>query len=105
MIQVLKQCRREIDDFPERVKGQLADAVARLDEGHTLAMPLSRPMPAIGSGAHELRFRDRSGVYRVVYLLLQAGQVWLLHAFQKKAEETPPRHIETARQRLKELLK
>ena len=39
--------------------------------GLILAMPLSRPMPAIGRGVHELRLRDRSGQYRVIYALIQ----------------------------------
>ena len=34
-----------------------------------LSMPLSRPMPSIGPGTHELRLRERSGAYRVVYVL------------------------------------
>jgi hypothetical protein len=56
-------CRREVLAFPEEVRGDLADAVARLDEDRTLTMPLSRPMPGIGSGVHELRLKDRSGAY------------------------------------------
>jgi phage-related protein len=81
----------------------LADAIARLEEGHMLSMPLSRPMPSIGPGAHELRLRERSGVYRVVYVLLSKGRVVLLHAFKKTTEATSPRDIEIARTRLKEV--
>jgi phage-related protein len=68
-----------------------------------LSMPLSRPMPSIGPGAHELRLRERSGVYRVVYVLLSKGSVVLLHAFKKTTEATSHRSIETARARLKEV--
>ena len=104
MIDVLKQCRRELLQFPEEVRGDLADALARLEEGHTLSMPLSRPMPSIGKGVHELRFRDRAGVYRVIYFLAGAGMIWLIHAFAKKTQKTPPKEIETARRRLREIL-
>jgi phage-related protein len=103
MIEVLNACRKEIDDFPNAVKGDLADALARLEAGHTLAMPLSRPMPNIGRGVHELRFRDRTGIYRVIYWLSKSGGIWLVHAFRKKTQQTPPRNLELARQRLKEL--
>ena len=105
MLTVLKQCRKELDDFPEGVKGELADAVARLEIGHILSMPLSRPMPSIGKGVHELRFRDRSGIYRVVYYLAGAGAIHLLHAFMKKKGQTPRKNIEIAQKRLREVMK
>ncbi len=100
MIRILKQCRKEISEFPEEVRGDLADALARLDEGHSLGMPLSRPMPSIGKGVHELRFRDRAGIYRVIYFLAGAGSIWLLHAFIKKTQQTPHQNIGLAQRRL-----
>ncbi len=104
MLNILKQFQREISNFPEDVRGELADAIARLEEGHMLSMPLSRPMPSIGKGVHELRFRDRSGVYRVIYFLAGQGMIWLLHGFMKKTQQTPEHNIEIARKRLKEVL-
>ncbi len=56
MIGILKQCQRELERFPLVVREDLADALARLDEGLAISMPLSRPMPSIGKGVHELRF-------------------------------------------------
>jgi hypothetical protein len=55
--------------LPHAVRADLADALARLDEGHMLSMPLSRPMPSIGPGVHELRIKDRSRAYRTIYAL------------------------------------
>lgn len=103
MLQVLPQCQKEIKEFPEEVRGELADALARLNEGHTLAMPLSRPMPSIGKGVHELRFRDRAGVYRVIYVLVGGGTIYLIHAFMKKTQSTPKQNIDLAKKRLKEI--
>lgn len=105
MLEILKQCSRELSEWPEDVKDELADAVARLERGHMLSMPLSRPMPSIGSGVHELRFKDKSGIYRVVYCLAGAGRIWLIHAFKKKSQATPQQIIETAKERLKRILK
>lgn len=101
MIQILKACSKEIKDFPDEIKEDLIDALARLNEGHNLSMPLSRPMPSIGSGVHELRFRDRQGIYRVIYFIKRANDIWLLHAFKKKSQTTPQQNIELAKQRLK----
>jgi predicted XRE-type DNA-binding protein len=65
--EILRQCERELEDWPEEVRGDLADAIVRLERGQMLSMPLSRPMPSVGAGVHELRFRDRSGIYRTIY--------------------------------------
>lgn len=69
MVVVLPACQRELEAFPDAVRGDLADAMARLDAGLTLSMPLSRSMPSIGRGVHELRLKDRSGAYRVLYAI------------------------------------
>ena len=102
MIIILKACRKEIEVFPEEIRGDLADALARLDAGLMLSMPLSRPMPSIGRGVHELRLKDRSGAYRVVYALAAYGAVYVLHAFKKTTQATSARNLELARMRLKE---
>ena len=104
MISIIKQCHKELKDFPEAVKEDLADALALLDEGVNLSMPLSRPMPSIGSGVHELRLKDRSGIYRIVYFIRKQADIYLIHAFQKKSQKTPKENIELAKQRLKGVL-
>lgn len=88
--------------MPDAVRADLADARARLDDGHLLSMPLSRPMPSIGPGVHELRFKDRSGAYRTINALVRGGTVCVVHAFKKTTQATPRRHIALAKQRLKE---
>lgn len=103
MILALPQCQKEITEFPDDVRGELADALARLNEGHTLSMPLSRPMPSIGKNVHELRFRDRAGVYRVIYVFVGGGTIYLIHAFMKKTQSTPKQNIDLAKKRLKEI--
>ena len=104
MLNIQKQCLRELDDCPEETKGELADAIARLELGHMLSMPLSRPMPSIGKGVHELRFRERSGIYRVIYFLAGGGTIHLLHAFAKKTRQTPQQNIDIAKRRLREVI-
>jgi phage-related protein len=67
-------------------------------------MPFSRPMPSIGRGVHELRLKDRSGQYRVVYALVLRGSVHVLHAFKKTTQATPQRNIAVAKRRLREVI-
>lgn len=104
-LEILKQCDKELEAWPEDVREDLADVIARLERGQMLSMPLSRPMPSIGPGVHELRFKDRSGIYRVIYFLAGAGRIWLLHAFQKKTQKTPSQNIEVAKDRLRRVPK
>lgn len=103
MILALPQCQKEIKEFPDEVRCELADVLARLNEGHKLSMPLSRPMPSVGKSVHELRFRDRAGIYRIIYVFVGAGTIYLLHAFMKKTQSTPKQNIDLARKRLKEI--
>ena len=42
-----------------------------------------------GPGVHELRLKDRSGIYRVIYALVRAGTIHVLHTFKKTTEATP----------------
>ena len=60
-------------------------------------------MPSIGPGVREIRVRDISGAYRVIYLTNIGETIFVLSAFIKKAQATPQREIELARKRLKEL--
>ncbi len=59
-------------------------------------------MPTIDSGVREIRVRDASGAYRVIYLAALADRVLVLHAFQKKTQKTAQRDIDLAAKRLRE---
>jgi len=98
---ILKTCQREIAELPDEIRGDLADALARLDAGHSLSMPLSRPMPTVGKGVHELRLRDRSGEYRVIYAIGKSGEVHVIHAFKKQTQATPQGNVDLVRKRIK----
>ena len=43
-------------------------------------------MQGIADGAREIRFRDRNGIYRVIYVAKFEEAVYVLHAFQKKTQ-------------------
>jgi phage-related protein len=60
-------------------------------------------MTIIGSGVKEVRLKDDSGTYRVIYVATFAEAVFVLHAFQKKSQQTPKRDLDLAVQRYKDL--
>ena len=62
-----------------------------------------KPMPSIGKGVEEIRLRDESGTYRVIYAARLADAVYVLHAFQKKAQATSKRDLDIAKERFAQL--
>lgn len=60
-----------------------------------------KPMKEIGVGAYEIRHRDTSGAFRVIYVTKLADAVYVLHAFQKKTQKTKRADIELAAKRYK----
>jgi len=61
-----------------------------------------KPMPTIGPGVREIRIRDTSGAFRVIYVAKQADAVYVLHCFQKQTEKTRRADIELAAMRYRE---
>ncbi len=60
-------------------------------------------MPTIGRGVREIRVRDASGAFRVVYVATFAHAVYVLHAFAKKTQRTSQPDLSLAQARFKEL--
>jgi phage-related protein len=92
---------RELDAF---TRSQIAELLALIAMGESLGLPVSRPMPSVAHGAHELRIGSASGQYRVFYFVKLKDSVLVFHMFKKKTQKTPQNEIETAQRRLGELL-
>ena len=71
-----------------------------LQEGESLGLPHSRPMPVIGARCHELRINDESGTFRIIYRA-DVDAVVILDVV-KKTEQTPQSVVETCRRRLRD---
>lgn len=71
-----------------------------LQEGATLSMPHSRPMPVVGQRCHELRVNDENKTWRVVYRV-DSDAIVILDVFEKKTNKTPLQVIENCQRRLK----
>lgn len=96
--------RAAIRLFPEDVRQELGKAIFDLQRGESLTMLLSRGMASIARGAAELRVRDRSGSFRVLYYTRSARGILVFHAFVKQSQTTPKHEMELGKRRLKELL-
>ncbi len=62
-------------------------------------------MHSVGQGVQEIRIRDATGAYRVLYVAKFAETVYVLHCFQKKAQKTRKADLDLAGQRYRDLLK
>ena len=62
-------------------------------------------MSTVGTGVKEIRIRDPSGAYRVIYLATRPEAVYVLHCFQIKTERTSVRDIDLATSRFKAIPK
>ncbi len=103
-VRLHEKARDAIRSFSKPVRFEIGELLIKLQLGVSLGMPVSRPMPAIAAGAHELRVRDASGIYRVFYYLKTRDGIMVFHAFTKKTQKTPQDEIETGKRRLKEML-
>lgn len=75
----------------------------RLQRGESIALPLSRPMPSIGKGCHELRVQDATRTWRIVYFVDRSAVV-ILEVFGKTTRKTPKSVIRTCTKRLRDYL-
>jgi phage-related protein len=103
-VEILDTCLKEIHKFPKDVIKDILDVVVRMQSGESLGMPLSRSMSSIGKSVFELRIKDKTGAYRVIYFNLnKKGEIYLLHAFKKKTQKTPKKNLDLAARRLRSL--
>ena len=47
-----------------------------------------KPFDDVGAGTMEIRIRDTTGIYRVMYIAKFEEAVYVLHCFQKKTQAT-----------------
>jgi phage-related protein len=71
-----------------------------VQEGESLGMPKSRPMPSVGPNCHELRVSDKRGEWRIIYCP-DPDAVLILDIFAKDTEKTPRHVIDACAARLK----
>ncbi len=72
----------------------------RIQEGESIGMPHSRPMPSIGRRCHELRITDENRIWRIVYRI-DSDAIVMAAVFSKTTRETPKQIIDDCKRRLK----
>jgi phage-related protein len=101
-VRFLGDSLKAMREFPKEVRQNAGYQIELVQDGK---QPDDfKPMPSIGRGVEEIRIRDESGAYRVIYTARLAEAVYVLHAFQKKTQAKSARDVEVARERFKGLV-
>src|SRR5436305_2998450 len=87
--------------FSERARRDAAFQLDRVQRG--LEPEDWKPMQTVGPGVREIRVRDATGAFRVIYIARLAEAVYVLHAFAKKSQRTAQRDLTLAQLPLRAL--
>ena len=55
-----------------------------------------KPMNPVGRDVREIRIREKSGAFRVIYVAKFEDAIYVLHCFQKKSQKTSSEDIALA---------
>jgi phage-related protein len=100
----VKVARKEFERFPPAEQLLCWDALTVAAEGGKA--DIAKPLQGFGAGVFEIALPYRRDAFRVVYAVQLKEDLWVVHAFQKKATlgiKTPKHEIDLVEQRLKRL--
>lgn len=64
-----------------------------------------KPMNTVGPEVREIRIRDATSAFRVLYIAKFSDAVYVLHCFRKTSEKTSKTDLDLAAKRYRDLLK
>jgi phage-related protein len=102
-LEFLGDSLKSLSEFPRDARQAAGYQLRRVQDG--LLPEDFKPMADIGAGVEEIRVWGSAGTYRVLYTARFADKVYVLHAFQKKTQQTLTREKEIAKRRLKQLMR
>lgn len=100
----IKAAGKAFERFPVPVQLETLRALTIAAEGEKA--DIAKPLLGLGAGVVEIAIRHRGDAWRIVYAVKIGHDLWVIHAFQKKATSgiaTPAHEIELVRERLKRL--
>jgi len=75
--------------FPKDARKEAGFQLGKLQAG--LEPADWEPFDEVGAGTREIRIREASGIYRVMYLAKLEEAIYVLHRFQKRTQVTSKR--------------
>ena len=102
-IVVLRQAEKELKDGPKELMQDIYSLFDELSQGKSLGMPISRPLPSIVSGLHELRLSGKGGEFRVFYFIKIGDAIYIIHAASKKKQAIDKKTIDLLKTRVRSI--
>ena len=100
----IKAARKDFEEFPEDVQGDMLSALTMAAEGSK--PDNAKPFKGVDGGVFEIVLKHRGDAFRVLYAVKIGADIWVIHAFQKKSKsgiKTPQMEVDLIRDRLKRL--
>jgi phage-related protein len=72
--------------FPQELRQEVGFQLGKVQAG--LEPTDWKPFDDVGAGTKEIRVKDASGAYRVMYIAKFEEAIYVLHCFQKKTQVT-----------------
>ena len=95
--------REDLRDLPDDARETVGHQLFKVQQGKE---PDDwKPMPVVGSGVNEIRVRDESGGYRVLYVAKFEEGVYVLHVFEKRSQKTLKSDVRLAKGRYADLVR
>ena len=85
--------------FSSEARVEAGSYLRQLQQGESLSLPHSRPMPPVGARCHELRIQDHDVKWRIMYRI-DEDAVIVADVFPKKTRTTPLSVIDNCKKRL-----
>ena len=102
-IVVLKQAEKELKGGPRELMQDIYSLFDELSQGKLLGMPISRALPSIARGLHELRLSGKAGEFRVFYYIKIGDAIYIVHASSKKKQAIDKRTIDLLKNRIRSI--
>jgi len=88
--------------LPAGILANLLHILELVEEfGPSIGRPHSAPL---GKGLFEIRAKGPEGISRSLFCLVKGQEIVILHSFIKKTQKVPKKHLDMARNRLKEVM-
>jgi phage-related protein len=92
----------EIEGLPRDMRARLARLSDVIEQAGFQALPRDS-VKHLEDKLWELRLTGRDGISRAIYVTATVRRVVIVRVFVKKTQRTPPRELEIARQRAREV--
>ena len=89
-------------DFPKEPRREAGFQLGKVQVG--LDATDWKPFDEVGAGSKEIRVKDESGIFRVLYVAKFEEAIYVLHCFQKKTQATSKKDKTIAEARYRAVL-